>query len=311
MEIKQLITFIRAADLLNFTQTAHELNFAQSSVTAQIKTLEAELGAPLFERLGKRLALTEAGRQFREYAARMIQLSEEAKIAVQGHDFQSGTLIIGAQESMCTYRLPPLLQEFRARFPRVKLIFKPAHSDASAREQLHSGQLDAAFILDGSRPPESLTIKLLTQEQLKMVASPQHPLLAQDELTPLHFARETLLLTENGCSYRTLLEEYFREEGVHPANKLEFVSIEAIKQCVIANLGIALLPAMAVRKELEEERMKELPWNNRVAPLFIQLAWHKDKWISPPLKAFIELAERQLAVKTDLLAASSLKNPLR
>jgi DNA-binding transcriptional LysR family regulator len=164
MEIKQLITFSHAAENLNFTQTAKLLNFAQSSVTAQIKALEDEIGKPLFERLGKRLILTDAGHMFKQYAEKMIRLSEEAILAANGEEEPTGTLTIGSQESQCTYRLPPILKEFKAAFPKVKLIFKPAHSDEMARKQLMEGALDIAFIMDKVRPEGSLRVEELIKE---------------------------------------------------------------------------------------------------------------------------------------------------
>ncbi|WP_099159099.1 LysR family transcriptional regulator [Virgibacillus ndiopensis] len=292
METKQLITFKMAAESLNFTQTAKMLNFAQSSVTAQIKSLEAELGQPLFERLGKRLTLTEAGRQFKVYTDKMIKLNEEAKLALSGDKETSGTLIIGAQESQCTYRLPPILKEFKNQYPNVKLIFKPAHSDEMAREHLLKGTLDIAFIMDTSKPGDALKLEPLIQEEIKLVTSPDHPLLAKSEVCPKDLVNETLLLTETGCSYRTLFENYFHSAEVYPLNKFEFVSIEAIKQCVIAGLGIAALPAMVVESDIKMDRMKELVWKNGIPPIFTHIAWHKDKWMTPPLQAFIELTRK-------------------
>lgn len=106
MELKQLITFITAAEHVNFTLTAKMLNYAQSSVTSQIKSLEEEIGTPLFERLGKRLILTEAGKTFKSYAQKIIALTEEAKMATNQVRETTGTLKIGATESQCTYRLP-------------------------------------------------------------------------------------------------------------------------------------------------------------------------------------------------------------
>ncbi|PLR87029.1 MULTISPECIES: LysR family transcriptional regulator [Bacillus] len=292
MEIKQLITFKIAGETLNFTQTAKMLNFAQSSVTAQIKALEAELGTPLFERLGKRLILTEAGREFKLYADKMIMLAKEAKLAVNGEEKTAGTLTIGAQESQCTYRLPPILKEFKAQLPKVKLIFKPAHSDEMVRQQLLEGKLDIAFIMDKPKPGDFLTVEPLIQEQLIMVAAPDHSLLAKAEVYAKDLEHETLLLTETGCSYRTILEENFRSAGVFPLTKFEFVSIEAIKQCVIAGLGIALLPAMAVEADLKMGRLEKLAWKTSTAPIFTQIAWHKDKWITPPISAFVELTRK-------------------
>ncbi|MBU8880162.1 LysR family transcriptional regulator [Bacillus sp. FJAT-29790] len=289
MEIKQLITFKNAAENLNFTQTAKILNFAQSSVTAQIKALEGEIGKPLFERLGKRLVLTEAGHHFKIYAEKMIRLSEEAIIAANGEEEPTGTLTIGAQESQCTYRLPPILKEFKAKFPNIKLVFKPAHSDEMARKQLMEGLLDVAFIMDHSKPEDSLRIEQLIKEELKLVASPNHLKLV---ISPVDLKHETLLLTETGCSYRNIFEDSFKSVGVYPLDKIEFGSIEAIKQCVIAGLGIALLPEMVVEKDIKEGRMKELSWKAPGSPLFTQIAWHKDKWMTPPLEEFINLTRK-------------------
>ncbi|WML42064.1 LysR family transcriptional regulator [Neobacillus sp. OS1-2] len=278
-----------AAENLNFTQTAKLLNFAQSSVTAQIKALESEVGKPLFERLGKRLIWTEAGRQFKAYTEKMIRLSEEAKLIVNGGEDQKGTLLIGAQESQCTYRLPSILKEFKTQFPKVKLVFKPAHSDEMAREHLIAGLLDVAFIMDTRKSGDSLEIESLIKEELLIVASSTHPLLEKSTAFPEDFEHETILLTETGCSYRTIFEDFFRSAGVYPLNKIEFGSIEAIKQCVIAGLGIALLPKMAVETDLRMGRVKEIGWENTAAPIYTQIAWHKDKWMTPPLEAFIEL----------------------
>ncbi|MEH6940256.1 LysR family transcriptional regulator [Bacillus sp. JJ722] len=289
MEIKQLITFKNAAENLNFTKTAKLLNFAQSSVTAQIKALEEEIGKPLFERLGKRIVLTEAGHQFKLYAEKMIKLRDEAIMAINGEEEPTGTIVIGAQESQCTYRLPPILKEFKAKFPNVKLIFKPAHSDDMVRTQLIEGLLDIAFIMDESKPEGVLKIEKLIKEELIMVATSSHP---KTVLLSADLKTETLLLTETGCSYRTTLEDSFKTAGLFPLDKIEFGSIEAIKQCVIAGLGVALLPKMVVEKDIKEGNIKILKWMNSTSPLYTQIAWHKDKWMTPPLEEFIRLTRK-------------------
>ncbi len=288
MEIKHLITFNTAAENLNFTLTAKVLNYAQSSVSFQIKALEAELGTRLFERLGKRLVLTEEGRKFKAYSEKIVLLSKEAVLSINGLEEPTRTIVIGAQESQCTYRLPPILTKFKSKFPDVKLIFQPAHSDAETKERLIRGKLDIAFIMDVPRQVDAITVEPLIKERMRMVASNDHHLLASSNVLPNELKNETLLLTETGCSYRTILEETFRIAGIYPSKKFEFVSIEPIKQCVISGLGIAFLPAMAVEREITSGQMKELAWNGTVNNIFTQIAWHKDKWITPPLQAFIE-----------------------
>lgn len=289
MDIKQLITFKTAAENLNFTKTAKILNFAQSSVTSQIKALENELGVMLFERLGKRLILTEYGKRYKPYADKIIKLTKEAEWSFNGDKETKGTLIIGAQESQCTYRLPPILKEFKEKYPQVQLIFKPAHSDKIARQKIQQGQLDIAFITDISKPADVLKIEPLIEEQIKMVVFPEHPLVHKKKILPKDLENETLLLTETGCSYRTILEESLSLAGIYPTNILEFVSIEAIKQCVIAGLGIAVLPNMVVEEEIKMGKMIDLGWENETPNIYTHIAWHKDKEMTPPFQDFIEL----------------------
>lgn len=294
MDLKLLKTFIVASECLNFTKTARILNFAQSSVTAHIRTLEEEIGTPLFERLGKRVVLTEAGRRLEKYAVQMIRIEEEMKESVSHVKNLQGSIIIGAQESQCTYRLPPILKKFTENYPNVKLIFKPSHSDGMAREQLVNGELDIAFIMDVKKPVGSLIQIPLKEESIVLVAGQSHKLFDKAYIKLEDLEEETLLLTEMGCSYRSLLEQSLQSKNIYPINKYEFVSIEAIKQCVIAGIGIAVLPLMALNKEIEQGLIKPLRCQLDTPSVFTHLAWHKDKWISPPLKAFIELTKETI-----------------
>ena len=298
MNTKQLVTFKIAAETLNFTKTANILNFAQSSVTAHIKALEEELGKPLFERLGKRLALTEAGREFTHYAEQMIQLDEKAKVAIGGQHAPFETLTIGAQESQCTYRLPAILKEFKALYPHVKLLFKPAHSDENARADLMSGKLDAAFIMDATKPEHALTIKPLIEEEIVFIAAANHHLAAKSQVALKDLETETLLLTEDGCSYRKLLEHSCHLENVYPMDNCEFSSIEAIKQCAISGLGIAALPMMVVEQDIASGKLAALKWANSFPPIFTHIAWHKDKAMAPALNDFIELTQKTFRSKS-------------
>src|SRR5258708_32366229 len=125
MELRQLGTFRLIACTLSFNRTAQILNYVQSSVTTQIQVLEEELGVRLFDRLGKRVALTDAGMRFLPYAERILALSEEARQAVADEEVPTGSLTITASETLCTYRLPAPLRQFHDRFPQSKRIFRP------------------------------------------------------------------------------------------------------------------------------------------------------------------------------------------
>ncbi|MGM0881652.1 MAG: LysR family transcriptional regulator [Bacillota bacterium] len=291
MELKQLKAFCTVASELSFTRAAEVLTYAQSSVTAQIQSLEQRFGVPLFNRLGKRVVLTEAGQRLLFYAEKMLQLADEAQIIVPGNEEPSGVLRIGAPESLFTYRLPPVLREFRSRCPKVELHFHPGDC-SGLRRDLAQGTLDAALLLVQPFQSDTLIVEQLFQERLFLIAEPNHPLAVTETVLPGNLAGEVILVTEAGCSYRELFEQTLRAAGVHPSTKLEFVSVEAIKQCVMTGMGIAILPEIAVKAEVGSGRMAALRWAGAELSVATLLARHKDKWISPALSVFLELAKQ-------------------
>lgn len=292
MDIKQLQTFLTAADTLSFTQTAQRLDYAQSSITAQIKTLEQELGVILFERLGKRIILTEEGKRFQQYAEKMLELDREMKKAMSNEQEQV-VLKVGAQESQCVYRLPSILQQFQQAHPHVKIIFKPVHTTDIAKELLQSGKLDVAFITDTYQETAMLHRERLLEEQLIFVSASKT---RREPLVASHLSTETMLLTETGCSYRNHLEAQLQQENILPLQMIEFASIEAIKQCVMAGLGITFLPRMVVEKELANGQLEEIHSTINIAPIFTDIAWHKDKHMQPCLLDFIAIAKEQYKI---------------
>ncbi|MCL1630354.1 LysR family transcriptional regulator [Sporolactobacillus sp. CPB3-1] len=294
MEIKQLQTFQKAAELLNFTKTAEQLNFAQSSVTAHIKALEDELGIPLFDRMGKRLQLTVAGKKLLQYANRILSLVDEAHKMIHVQGEPEGELVIGASESLCTYRLPPVLLLFRQRYPKVRFHFVPGMSDQSLVEQVTKGALDAAVLMDEGEETDLLHVVPLQREPIVLAAAADHPLAKFDQIGPQDLYKEPLLLTEKNCCYRRGLDRALAERQLIPEQISEFASIEAIKQCVIAGIGAALLPQMTIRKELEDGLICILPWIDDSIQIFSKLVWRKDKWVSPALHAFLQMTQKLL-----------------
>src|SRR5271163_2363691 len=144
MEVRQLQTFCALAEELNFTRTADRVHTVQSNVTSQIKALEAELGSPLFDRLARRVILTEAGRRFRPYAEKALAAMDQGLRVVKFGTEPAGPLHIYAPESVLTYRLPEVLKLFRKRYPRVEIIFRP-ESDNKLAVELETGKIDLAI----------------------------------------------------------------------------------------------------------------------------------------------------------------------
>ena len=248
MELRQLTTFRMVATLLSFSRAAKSLNYVQSSVTTQIQVLEEELGVRLFDRLGKRVALTDAGKRLLQYTERILQLVDEARSVVTNEEIPGGTLTITAPETLCSYRLPALLRQFRARFPQVKLIFRLS-TFIDPWRSVSEGSADIAFAIAEPIHSNTLVTEILIPEPLLILAPHDHRLSHLPVINPMDLDGETFLLTEIG-SYRNVLERALNEVGVHLTINLDFSSVEAIKQCAMAGMGIAFLPAVTVAADV-------------------------------------------------------------
>ena len=289
MELRQLETFRVVAAQLSFTRAAAALDYAQSSVTAQIQSLESELGVRLFDRLGRRVALTDAGERLLEYAERLLRLADEARAALADGAEPAGTLTIGAPETIMTYRLPSVLRRFRTRFPRVRLVFRPT-SNADIPRAIGDGTLDVGFALGEPLQVSGLAVEALYAEPLAIVVAPEHPLAHVAQVAPADLQRETLLLTRPGCGYRARFASVLAGSGIQTAGTLDFGSVEAIKQCVMAGVGIASLPRVAVADELASERLVALNWSGPPLAVTTQILWHPAKAWNIPLRAFLDIA---------------------
>lgn len=297
MESQKLKTFREVARTLNFTRAASNLSYAQSSVTAQVKALEDELGVPLFDRLGRRVVLTGPGERFLGYTERMLELEEEARASVLVIDEPVGTVTVSAAETHCTYRLPAVLRRLKERFPRVRVILRPVPVGAFCGDTargLSDGSVDVAFVLDEPVRAGDLVVEPLVEEPVVVVVGPDHLLGRFQRVGPEDLEDETLLLTGTGCSYRRLFERSLLDEGFRPRIVQEFSGVEAIKQCAIAGMGVAVLPEVTVAGEVEDGRLARLPWAGSELRLITQATRHGERWLSPAVRAFLEVAREVL-----------------
>jgi DNA-binding transcriptional LysR family regulator len=293
MEVRQLQTFCVLAEELNFTRTAERVHTVQSNVTSQIKALEAELGSPLFDRLAKRVLLTEAGHRFLPYAEKALAAMEQGHRAVKLGTEPAGPLHIGAPESVLAYRLPEVLKLFRKRYPKVELIFRPDSED-KLTDALESGKLDLAISMSDSIDGEQLSSIRMRSEDIYLFGTPDHPLSKAKKVYPKDLVDQTLLLTETGCGYRKKLDMQLASANIRPQHITEFSSVEAIKQCVHAGMGLGLLPEIVIASELKKRQFAVLNWNGAKMSIATHIVWHKDKWMSPGMQAFLDVVKAKL-----------------
>ena len=288
LDLRELKTFRAVATEKSFTRAANALNYAQSSVTAQIQSLEGEVGVPLFDRLGRQIELTVAGRQLLVYAEKLLDLADEARRSVGNDGQPTGMLTVLAPETLLAYRLPELFRKFQSQFPEVQLSL-------SAVESCEVGgniepSVDIAFSLDVPWIEPNLVVQQLRTEPIVLVVAAEHPLAGKKKLKAEAIGAEQMLVNERVCSYRGLFERTLRAEGVTVTRALELLSVEAMKQCALASMGIAVLPEVVVKRELKQGSLVALDWPKKPMAVCTQVYRHRDKWMSPVMTAFWELA---------------------
>jgi DNA-binding transcriptional LysR family regulator len=269
MDVADLRVFKSVVDEGGVIRAASKLHRVPSSVTTRIKQLEASMGVKLFHRDRQRLHLSPAGELLRDYAERLIQLSEEAREVVSG-TAPRGVLRLGALESTTASRLPPILADFHGRYPEVRLELTTGTNDALVN-QLVERKLDAAFIAE---PPavRSLDHVEVFSERLILISSPDHPPIKH----PRDVEGTSIIAFPEGCAYRRVLQRWLGRDSLAPLRVLDLSSYHAIVACVTAGAGIALLPE-AVLDTMSHVNVRRHAIAKAQAKITTPLVWRRGE----------------------------------
>lgn len=295
MELREIQTFIQAAQLKSFSKAAHALGYSQATVTIQIKNLEEELGIHLFDRIGKQTILTHQGTIFYEHAIAIVNELESAKSAVTETKELTGALTIGTIESICASLFPPLLETFHKQHPHVNISIVLDSPDVLL-DHMNKNTIDLVYLLD-QRIYDHRWEKVLEEpEDICFVSSSKHPLAQKtaNEKRPLdleELLKEPFLLTEKDASYRFVLDRYLASNGQKIEPFLEIGNTEFIIQLLKNNNGLSFLPEFTIKNEVTAGALSILPIHDFHMRVWRQILYHKDKWITREMNAFIELAK--------------------
>jgi len=248
LTLHQLRTFHAVAEHLSFSAAALELSISQPSVSYQVKELEAALGLPLLDRLGKRVRLTEAGQVLHEYARRTLTLLDEAALVMeQMRGIERGTLRVGASYTVGIYVIPLALGAYKKRHPNLAVSLEIGPPDA-LQDRVRQSALDLAVLSARIAAPDLVSVPFM-EDELVMVVPAGHPLAGRPGLTLRDFAGESFLMREHGSGTRMAVERVARAAGVSLQVGMELGSNGAIKHAVEAGLGVAVLSSHAIELE--------------------------------------------------------------
>jgi DNA-binding transcriptional LysR family regulator len=293
MDFRLLKTFDLVASFMSFNRAAKVLHCTQSTVSAQIKSLEEDLGTPVFQRLGRHVALTAAGEELQRHARRLLNYEHDIRAAVRNVGTTVGLIGLRAPQSVAELHLPTILQRFSAQFPRVGIDV----SDCGYHhlpEELRTGEIEAGFLLAMPADFNDLINSEVLVEPMAFVTSPSSALAKRSNLTLRDLADHPLLLPKHDCAYRMKLQQDLMEAHIEPSAVIELNSMSSVLRCLEAGLGVAYVPERAAKPALELRRLTKLRWHE---PLEASLYFirHRDKPLVGAYGAFVAEVERYFA----------------
>lgn len=297
MEIRNVITFLRVAELGSFTEAANQLGYVQSTVSIQIKQLEKELGVILFDRIGKRVSLTSNGQEFVRYANQLLQITEQARLLAKQPVAIIGELRLGILESLLTWILADRILAYHQDFPRVSIKIKTATQHELFR-MLKQNELDMVFLLAKKLFDEELVCAWASSVKLVFVTHPDHPLAAKNEVRLRDLAQQPFILTESNGIYRQTLEETAMQQQLSISPLLTVDNTGIITKMLKQGLGISYLPEYTVAESVSKGELALIDVQDCSIEFWIQLFYHKNKWLNPQMEGLIRLIKALNATKS-------------
>lgn len=291
MELKNLRTFQAVVDLGSYQKAADALGYTQSTVTVQIQQLEEELGVPLFQRIGRRMVLTQVGEQALAQTRELLMAADRLSAVGQESRTPSGTLRVDMVETLLCYQMQPVIQAFRSQAPQVRLIIR-SRNCLQIPKNLQDGVCDLGIGYDMGPRQDLLHTESIRQCEIVLLAAPDLP--SPDFSSPHQRKSISLITDEPDSLFRRQLEQYFLEKDIVLDETIELWSIETIKRCVMSHLGFTFLPRFVAKEELADGRLVELsaPISGIRNPVLC--AWHKKHWVTPAMDLFLRLLREKL-----------------
>lgn len=293
METKYLQTLQAILETGSFQKAALKLNYSQSTVTFQMQQLEQDLSIKLFERVGRRMQLTHAGKELLPYMEDMIRTEYIIRNYNKGLTELTGELRIAIPDELLCSKMQPILQAFIRQAPNVHLVVK-ALSCYAIREAIISGGADLGVHCDIGGYPNTVHVEPLTSYQVCLAASPTFSPSQLDFITPHQRKDISLIVSDPHSVHQKRFDAYLDRKEIILNHNLELWSIGAAKTGVMSNLGISYFPVFTIEKELKNGTLVPIQTELDEQAVDVVIAYHKNKFVSRPMKLLIQLLRNAL-----------------
>lgn len=295
MDSKQIKTFLKVAERLNFTRAAEDLQYSQPAITAQISQLEQELQGKLFERVGKNICLSEKGVEFLEYARKIMFYIEQASINTRESNNMSGHIRIGCLESIAEAVLPQVIQKFCVSCPGASISIITDKLPI-LMNMLNENEIDILFIFAEPINSDKWIRCNYLEQSVSFVSAPMHEL-AKESKVSLQQISSALIISEGRSrySYASILREIFQSQSIPYRPVVAVESVPIIITMLLNNMGVSLLPDYVVKRYLEQGLLTKIHVSSLNKKMALQVFYHKEKKHTPTMDKLLFEIEKALA----------------
>ena len=290
MNTKNLITLKTILETGSFQNAADKLNYTQSTVTFQMKQLEEELSIKLFEKIGRKMELTQAGKDILPYVETILQATEQINNYGKSLSEITGTLRLAIPDSILIYNMQSLIQAFLHKAPNIQLVINSLPSD-EINHAIINGIADIGIDCDKGNDPDTIIHKLLSPFRACLVAAPFADTKELDFISPHQRKSLSMICNEPNSNYQRGITEYLERKDIILNPYMKMQSIEAVKRSVMNNLGIAYVPIFAIREELKNGSLIQIKTELDERMYTSVCVYHKNKWISPQMQLVLQLLD--------------------
>ncbi len=293
LDSRQLRAFAALARTNSFTLAAKELHLTQSAVSHSMRALEESVGCRLLDRLGKKVALTQAGEQLLVHVEKILGEMERARDGLlQLGKWGQSRLRLGATATLSHYLLPPVLGEFKKQFPDCRIVIEPGDT-LEVLPMVEEGRVDLALALD-NRHSHAVDATALFADELKFLVSPEHPWAKAGRVTLEDIARQNYILYDKGSVTFRMIRDFFASDDIVLNTIIEMGSMGAIKELVKLGLGISIITPWVARRELLDGSLVALPLGRRKLKRHWSIVHRHGRRLSLLETTFINLCHAEI-----------------
>lgn len=286
MDLRQLECFVAVCEELHFSRAAERLHISQPSLSQHIKNLERVVGMPLFDRIGRNVTLTEAGKILLAHSRRIFHEIDQAKAGIEDlHGLQRGKLTIGSLMTCVSYLLPPAVLKFKRLYPNVELSVLGMRAN-KIHKQLLRNELDLGIVFLPLDDEDIRCIPLMS-EQLSVAVPRKHPLATRSDISVNRLVNEATILLPRSYFLRQLIDEHWAGHDIALQPTLEIAPLDALVQMVADGVGVTILPTPYI-DYLAHPNIVRVNLQQPVPTRHIGIAYRKGKFMCATTRAFIE-----------------------